>query len=147
MFLFLHIHPWGCMFLVNHLQCSGHSRVVLGAELLINSVVMKLSREDAPRVELTVCTKPTVCFRPTPHHHYHSGFCACGNRSLTNSTGRCQALWDFFFGGLSGHASSACLSLPPLIERLKPVELWTASQAGTPGHFWGSQDPVPLSFR
>ena len=40
--LFLHIHPWVCMFFINCLQCSGHSLSGnWGCEALANSVMMK----------------------------------------------------------------------------------------------------------
>ena len=58
MFLFLHIHTWGCMFLVKHLYCSGHSLSgPWGCESSVNSVVMKDSR-TCPRGSQKNCRPP-----------------------------------------------------------------------------------------
>ena len=50
MFLFLHIHPWVCMFSVNNVPCRGHSLSgPWGCEALANSAVMKpLVRKPSP---------------------------------------------------------------------------------------------------
>ena len=55
MFLFLHVHPWVCMFSVNRLPCSGHS---LGLWIFSKLSGDETSHEDTPRAELTVWSPP-----------------------------------------------------------------------------------------
>ena len=57
-FLFLHTHTRVCMFLVNLLQCSGHSLSgPWGCESLVKSVVMKPPMRK-PRGQISLCALP-----------------------------------------------------------------------------------------